>query len=154
MVHVCHRVIVDVSLEHAFEYVADYRNLADWMFGIQKVRLVAGTANEPGSRYDMAVRLGTTIQSTIEVTKREPNALFATESRAGFVSRSTWNFRQISDDTTEIEFNVEYELPGGLAGRMLGKVIEPFVSIALNHSEEALGTALGDRYRHTLGEGR
>lgn len=154
LVHVHHKGVVAAPLSFVFDYVADYRNLADWMFGIQKMALVSGTPNEPASRYDAAIKLGATIKTTFEVTEKQQNSLFATESRAGFSNQSKWVFRAIDEETTEIEMGVDYQLPGGLAGRALGKVIEPFVSIAVSHSDEKLRGIIEGRYRDEVRSAR
>ncbi|MUM19750.1 SRPBCC family protein [Mycobacterium sp. CBMA271] len=150
MVHVHHNGVVDAPLAYVFDYVADYQNLAEWMFGIQKVKLVSGDANEAGSRYDVAIKIGATIKSTLEVTEKNVNSLFATESRAGFSNQSSWRFREISEGSTEITIDVEYQLPGGLAGRVMGKAIEPFVSVAVSHSDDKLRSILQRRYQESI----
>lgn len=150
MVHVHHKGVVEAPLAYVFDYVADYRHLAEWMFGIQKVKLISGAENEPGSQYEVAIKLGATIRTTLEVTAKETNRVFATESRAGFVNQSTWTFREIDANTTEIEIGIDYELPGGLAGRAVGKAIEPFVSVAVTRSDDKLREILQRRYQESI----
>ncbi|GKT32047.1 D-inositol 3-phosphate glycosyltransferase, partial [Aduncisulcus paluster] len=59
-------------------------------------------------------------------------------------------FRPTSDDETELEINIDYRLPGGLAGRALGKVISPFISLAITHSDEKLRKILEEGYRQEI----
>jgi hypothetical protein len=40
-----------------------------------------------------------------------------------------------------------YELPGGLAGRTLGRAFEPIVGLSVRHSDEALRRAIESRYQ-------
>lgn len=147
MAHVHHTSVAQAPLALVFDYVADYRNMSEWMFGIQKAKLIGGTANEVGSRYDVAMKLGATLRSTLEVTAKEANRLFVTESRAGVANRSTWHFEAVDDDSTRVTIDVDYELPGGLAGRALAKVVEPFIGIAVSQSDEKLSDILRRRYQ-------
>ncbi|MGW4247684.1 SRPBCC family protein [Nocardia sp. NPDC004722] len=146
MVHVHHTGIAATPLDFAFDYVSDFRNFPEWMFGIEYLRPVGEIAQGNGAVFEGAMKLGVTLHSTIEITEWKPNCLLRTESRSGFVNRSSWRFLGIDERTTELAVDIEYELPGGLAGKALGRVIEPFVVVALRHSDHTLRTALESRF--------
>lgn len=44
---------------------------------------------------------------------------------------------------------VEYRVPGGLAGKVLGKTIEPFVKLSVKHTTHNLTTKIAE-YQRTL----
>jgi hypothetical protein len=48
---------------------------------------------------------------------------------------------------TKIGVTFSYELPGGLAGRVLGKALEPIVALSVRHSDEALRRAIEARFQ-------
>jgi uncharacterized membrane protein len=49
-----------------------------------------------------------------------------------------WKFTADGPNRTKVEVRFSYELPGGLAGRAMGKAFEPIVSMSVRHSDEAL----------------
>lgn len=142
MVDVHHTADVEVPIEFAFDYVADLRNLGEWMYGIQRVIVVGEIDRGLGAAIDGTIRVGATLRSRIEVTGFDPYASITTESRKGFVNRATWRFTALAPTATRMAVDVAYELSGGLAGKALGKAIEPFVSIAIQRSDAQLRTRL------------
>ncbi|MBA0046028.1 SRPBCC family protein [Mycobacterium sp. NPDC050853] len=150
MTHIHHRSTAKVPMAYAFDYISDAHHLADWMFGIEHVRFVNEVERGPGARYDVAINLGATLRSTIEVVGWEPDTLFTTESRSGIDNQIECRFQPVSADETELEINIDYRLPGGLAGRALGKVISPFISLAITHSDEKLRKILEEGYRREV----
>ena len=58
-----------------------------------------------------------------------------------------WRFTSTGPTTSKIEVRFSYEVPGGLAGRALGKALEPIVSLSVRHSDEALRKQIEQRYR-------
>lgn len=84
------------------------------------------------------MKLGATLTSTVEVTRFEPDALIEMRSVTGFVNNSLWRFSAEEAERTRISVDFHYDLPGGLAGRALGKVIEPFVTVAVRQTEQTL----------------
>lgn len=148
MARIQNHSVVAVPAEFAFGYTADFRNAATWMFGITRLEVVGDIELGLGAVYEGSIKLGPkTLHSTTEVTVFEPGHAVGTESTAGFVNRSTWRFQALGDNRTEILADLEYELPGGLAGRALGRVIEPFVHVAVKHSDEALSRQLVRQYQ-------
>lgn len=130
---------IAVPLGFAFDYVADFRNGSDWVFGMSGVEVVGERQHGLGTVYAGAIKLGpSTLRADSEIVRWEPPQVVAFESVRGFVNRSTWAFNAIDPETTALAADIEYELPGGPAGRLLGKALEPFVSISLRQSDRAL----------------
>lgn len=148
MVHIHSRQVVGVPVDLAFEYTADFRNAATWVFGVTQLEVVGDRQAGLGTVYRGSIKLGPTVLSSeVEIVGWETNARLITKSIAGFVNSCTWQFRGMGDHETELVVDVDYELPGGIAGRALGRIIEPFVSIAVHQSEKALVRILNERYK-------
>lgn len=54
-------------------------------------------------------------------------------------------------DACTVDAIVEYRVPGGLAGKLLGKTIEPFVKLAVGHTAHNLTTRIAE-YRRARGD--
>ncbi|WP_305093060.1 SRPBCC family protein [Prescottella sp. R16] len=139
MIHVRHKAVAVVPVELAFAHIDDYRNVPDWMFGITRFDPIGTQVQGLGARYDAAMQIGPkTMKSTVEITEWEQDRLITLSSVEGFGNKSSWMFAPVGDDHTELSVDFGYELPGGMAGRMLGKLIEPFVVTAIRQTEANL----------------
>jgi uncharacterized membrane protein len=125
-------------LEVAFAYTADYRNVPDWLYGISKFEPVGEKDYGLGAVFDGSMNLGATLNSRIEVNDFEENRLIAFDSIKGFKNSARWTFSALDANRSAVVADVSYELPGGIAGKALGKVIAPFVKIAVKHSSATL----------------
>lgn len=130
----------NAPLKTAFEYVADYRNIPDWMFGVHSFEPVGAKDYGLGSVFDVTVHLGARIHTRIEAVEWEENRLIGMDSVKGFKVRSRWYFTADGDDRTEVTAKISYEPPFGPAGKALGKVMEPFVKQAVKHASHHLVT--------------
>lgn len=141
MVDIHHASTAKAPVGVVFAYVDDHRTVPDWMFGLSRLEPVGEKDHGLGAVFDGSMKLGPkTLHSTVEVTEWEQDKVIGMKSVKGFVNWSTWRFNPVDDESTELAVDFTYELPGGMAGRALGKVIEPFVSIAIKHTEQTLRT--------------
>ncbi len=122
----------------AFAYVADYRNVGEWLFGISKFEPVGEQSYGLGSVFDASVHLGVHIHTRIAVDDFVEHELISFDSVKGFKVKSLWRFTAESPETTLITADISYTLPFGPAGKAMGKIMEPFVKTAVTHSSEAL----------------
>ncbi len=129
--------VCEAPVETAFAYVADYRNVPNWLFGIKQFTPVGDRDYGLGSVFDGEMHVGATLTSRIEVNEFEEGRLIGFDSVEGFDVSSRWTFRDAGGHA-EITADVEYDVPGGLAGKALGRLIAPFVQIAVNKSAEHL----------------
>lgn len=147
MVDIHHTAIAEVPVDVGFGYVDDYRNVPKWMFGCNKFEPVGELDHGLGAVFDTAMQLGpTTLRSTVKIIEWELDKTIVLDSIKGFVNRSSWRFAALDGDRSELTVDFHYELPGGLAGKALGKIIEPFVSIAIKHTEQTLRTNIERRH--------
>ena len=139
MTTIHHTASASVPLSTAFAHVADYRTVPQWFFGIGKFVPQGEKDYGLGATYDSAVKIGPKeIGSVVRVTGFEEDRLITLTSIAGFKTTSRWTFSAAGDNGTELAVEFTYELPGGLAGKALGMIIEPFAVQAVKASEAAL----------------
>lgn len=125
-------------VETAFAYTADYRKVPEWLYGITKFEPVGEKDYGLDATFDGWMNLGVTLKSVVEIDQFEESRLIGMNSVKGFRNWSRWNFSAVDANTSKVRADVFYELPGGIAGKALGKAIEPFVKVAVKHSSEAL----------------
>jgi uncharacterized membrane protein len=148
MVDIHHEGSCAAPVDVAFAYLDDYRNATKWMFGLARFEPVGDKDRGVGAVFEGTFHVRPVkLASTIEVTEWEQNTTIAFESIKGFRIWSTWTFRESGPAHTTIDVVFSYELPGGLAGRALGKALEPIVAVSVRHSDEALRREIESRYR-------
>lgn len=139
MVDIHHEGSCNAPLEVAFAYIDDYRLVPTWMFGISRVVPTGDLVHGVGAEFDATFAVKPiTLHSTVRVTRWVENEMIEFESVKGFRNRSTWRFAASDPTTTVIEVLFSYELPGGLAGRALGKALEPIIALSIKHTDENL----------------
>lgn len=147
MVDIHHEGTCAAPVDVAFAYLDDYRNATDWMFGLAKFEPAGEQERGLGAVFDGTFQVKPVkLSSTIEVTEWEQNTVIAFESIKGFRNWSTWRFFDEGPHRTRIKVTFSYELPGGLAGRALGKALEPIVAVSVRRSDEALRREIESRH--------
>lgn len=138
MVDVHAEAVCAAPREQAFGYIADYRNVGTWLYGVKKFVPVGDLDYGLDSVFDAALTVGAPIKTRVQVVEFAEGERFAFHSIKGFVCSSTWTFTAVDASHTQVAAEISYTLPGGIAGKALGKAIEPFVGIAVKHSVAAL----------------
>jgi uncharacterized membrane protein len=155
MVDIRHEGSCAAPLNVAFSYVDDYRNATRWMFGLAAFSPEGDKDHGLGAVFNGTFQVKPVkLHSTVKCTDWEQDELIAFESIKGFKNSSVWRFTATGPTTTKIEVRFSYELPGGLAGRALGKALEPIISISVRHSDEALRTQIEQRYKDSTRDSR
>ncbi|WP_227997859.1 SRPBCC family protein [Nocardia australiensis] len=133
------------SAKTAFAYVNDYRNLPRFISEVNDFTPVSDQIEGIGATFDATIKLGpATLHSTIRVVRWEEGAAIAVKSIKGFEVESTFLFKPKDANLSTVDAIVDYRVPGGLAGRVLGKTIEPFVKIAVKHSTHNLTNQIAE----------
>lgn len=147
MVNIHHTSEANAPVSVVFGYIDDYRTVPEWMFGISEFEPKGAQDQGLGAVFDGSINLGPkTLNSTVEVTEWERDKVIALKSIKGFPNTSTWHFAALDATRTRLTVDFTYDLPGGLAGKALGRIIEPFVSIAIRHTEQTLRNKVEERY--------
>ncbi|WP_420750183.1 SRPBCC family protein [Rhodococcus sp. O3] len=143
MIHVQHSAVAAVPLDIAFAYVDDHRTVPEWMFGVSRFEPVGAQVSGLGAVFDAAMQIGPkSLDTRLEIVEWERDRIIVLESVAGFRTSSSWTFTDLGG-SSRLDVDFGYELPGGLAGRALGMLIEPVVGTAVRQTEQALRTRLG-----------
>lgn len=147
MVDIHHTGRCNAPLEVAFAYVDDYRTATDWMFGLAKFAPAGEKDHGLGAVFDGTFSVKPVkLSSTIEVTEWEQDKVIAFKSIKGFPNQSRWEFSADGPERSKVVVVFSYQLPGGLAGRALGKALEPIVALSVRHSDAALRKNIEQRY--------
>lgn len=138
-----HEVTTASPRAQVFAYVDDYRNVPEWMFGVTEFTAVTEQTSGLGATYEACMKIGPkNLKSTLRVTEWVENEVLVLTSIAGFDVQTGWRFADGDDGATVVDVNFDYTLPGGLAGRALGAIIEPVVGQAVRQTEAALRSAV------------
>lgn len=151
MVHIHTESIVAAPRQFVFDYMGDFRNAADWLFGITKLEAIGEITSGLGTVYDGSMKFGPkTLHSVVKVARWEPPAVFEHEHVSGFCVDSTWRVNAVESAKSQVVVDIDYELPGGFAGRALGRVVGPFLALAVERSRDTLRNRLEKEYQATV----
>ena len=78
-----------------------------------------------------------TLSSVVDITTWTENRAIGWKSIEGFKQTGKWTFKS-SPGGTEATFDMEFELPGGIAGRMMSRAAEPIVRSNIEASVRSL----------------
>lgn len=139
MVEVHTTGVVERSAAEVFGYVADYRRMTEWVFGITSVEPVGDSDYGLGAVYKGAVDLGPkTLSSTAKISGWQPDRLIGLDSQAGFDFTATLRLEPEGIDRTVLDFELRYAHSGGAAARAFGKTIEPLLTLAARLTTDKL----------------
>ncbi|MGX7732013.1 SRPBCC family protein [Rhodococcus sp. 2H158] len=144
MIHIRHSAVAEVPPEVAFAYLDDHRTVPEWMYGVNRFVPVGPQVNGLGAVFDATMQIGPKgLESRLAIVDWELDRRIVLDSIAGFRTASSWELADLGDGRIRLDVDFGYQLPGGLAGRALGKLIEPVVGTAIRQTEQALRSNLG-----------
>lgn len=123
-----------------FDYVADYTNAHDWLYGIKEFVPLTEVTRGVGARFDAIAHVGVSIKTTVECDEFVEGEVFSTRSVKGFQLDTGWRFTDLESGGTKVVGEFTYELAGGLAGRAAARLIEPAIKVAASHTAKSLAT--------------
>ncbi|MDF0532326.1 SRPBCC family protein [Tsukamurella sp. 8F] len=139
MTTISHSATAEVPVDVGFAYVADYRTVPRWFFGVTRFDPQGGLDYGLGAIYDAELRIGPkAFTSVVQITEFEQDRLITLRSIAGFRTSSRWEFTPHADGRSRLFVEFTYDLPGGIAGRTLAKIVEPFAVQAVRNTEATL----------------
>lgn len=120
LVHVQTRVNVRQPRETVYRYWRDLENLPAFMRHIRSIRV-----NGNRSHWVARAPLGLRLRWDSQVTQDSPNERLTWRSVVGSQvdSRGEVRFRPIVNDTTEVDVDLYYRLPGGATSRALARLL-------------------------------
>jgi hypothetical protein len=130
---------IPCAIEDAFEYVADWTNLKNFMPMFMDVKPVSLVQYGPGTSLETVLVLGKVeVMTTLDLTEFLKNKRILYKATRGIKSKISWDFASIGDKTL-ISFVFEYEIPPGLVNRDVEKeAIEKELSALALQSMELL----------------
>jgi uncharacterized membrane protein len=138
MGHITCTLKVAAPVTAVFAYVDDHRNTTKYMKDLTKWAPVGSKTHGKGAKFQVAMKAGPmTLSSIVDITTWSENHAIGWTSLEGFKQTGKWSFKK-DGDGTEATFDMEYELPGGIAGRMLSRAAEPIVRGNIEQSVRTL----------------
>lgn len=105
-------------IENAFEYIADWKNLKDFMPMFLELKPVSLVEYGPGLSLETMIALGKVeISTTFDVVEFLKNRKIVFKSARGVKSKMTWELKQVDRDKILVTFTFEFEIPPGLVTR-------------------------------------
>jgi uncharacterized membrane protein len=127
MSHITTSEEIAAPVEAVFAFVDDHRNTTRYMKDLTKWAPVGSKSHGKGAKFEVAMKAGPmTLSSVVDITTWTENRAIGWKSTEGFKQTGKWSFTA-SDSGTEATFDMDFELPGGIAGRMLSRAAEPIV---------------------------
>jgi hypothetical protein len=108
---------VACTIEEAFEYVAEWSNLRNFMPMFVDIRPVSMVAYGPGTSLETVMVISKTeIVSTLDLVEFVKNKRILFKATRGIRSKLSWDFLQLPDKVL-VTYAFEYEIPDGLVRR-------------------------------------
>jgi uncharacterized membrane protein len=138
MGHITCSAGIAAPVEAVFAYVDDHRNTTKYMKDLTKWTPVGSKTHGKGAKFQVAMKAGPmTLSSVVDITTWTENRTIGWTSLEGFKQKGRWTFKK-DGEGTDATFDMDYELPGGIAGRMLSRAAEPIVRGNIEQSVKAL----------------
>jgi ribosome-associated toxin RatA of RatAB toxin-antitoxin module len=111
------RASVTCRIDDAFEYVADWNNIKNFMPMLLNVEATSLVRYGPGSSFDVTIVLGRLeMKTSLDVTEFAKNRKITLKATKGVRMRVTWEFKDIGNKVL-ITLDFDYDLPNGLTFR-------------------------------------
>jgi uncharacterized membrane protein len=131
---------VAAPVEAVFAYVDDHRNTTKYMKDLTKWEPAGSITHGKGATFAVAMKAGPlTLSSVVDITIWTDNRAIGWTSREGFKQTGKWSFAPAGEGS-EVTFDMDYELPGGIAGRVLSRAADPIVRGNIQQSVRTLRT--------------
>lgn len=140
--HVSASTTIAAPISDVFAYVDKWENALKFTEGLTKWEPAGEITHGLNSSFAAALKLGPTNQeSVLLITKWEEDMIIAWEPQSGFQQSGAYEFEPAGAGT-KVTFTLDITLPGGIAGRLLGKTVEPVAKITVSKSLSNLKSIL------------
>ncbi len=143
MARITDSIIIDATPEKVFKYVARVDKWANWFSGLGDIKSVEGDG-APGTVIHQSYSLaGKDVNVVTTIKENGPKAgggyLMRNERGGGVPGWQTLNFDPEDDGKTRVTSELEYEMPGGIFGRVASQLgIKQSLERSLHRSLENL----------------
>ncbi len=140
MTHVRMTAHFEAPIEKVFELATDYQRYPEWNVSYSTVDQVSGPYDKVGTKFHTTMKLlGRRLEGWGEIAEVEKPKLLkitGTSPQAGSLT-ALYRFTPVSIAGTNVEMEIDYELPAGFLGQITDKLfIEKSVERDLSHSIE------------------
>jgi uncharacterized membrane protein len=150
MGHITSSQGISASIDAVFAYVDDYRNTTKYMKDLTKWAPAGSVTHGKGASFQVAMKAGPiTLGSVVDITTWTENSTIGWSSTDGFKQRGQWSFKA-DGERTKATFDLDYELPGGIAGRLLSRAADPIVRGNIEQSVRNLKTQVERAVREPI----
>lgn len=122
----------------AFEYVADYRCIGDWVVAVESFTPVTEHDRGEGAEFEVTARIGVRVHARMRAVEWVDGEVIGMRAVHGFDIGSCFRFQAAGEDLTTVVAEVSYSLPGGPAGRAMGAAVRPVINRTVDHAHRAL----------------
>jgi uncharacterized membrane protein len=114
-------ITINAPVEKVFAYIADPRNLPDWLASMMEVRDVTGSG--VGQHYRWTYKMaGVPLQGESTVTEQVHNERRVMQSKGGVTSTWIFNFEP-DNGGTKMKLDIEYTIPVPVLGKLAEKLV-------------------------------
>jgi ribosome-associated toxin RatA of RatAB toxin-antitoxin module len=126
-----------------FDWVADYRHVAEVLEGVSRWEPLQGEARGRGARFDVAMSaLGLPLESVLVLDQWEEPRRIGWRSESGLIEQSgRWEFEP-SGDGTRVSLSIGYVPPFGVVGRLVAGEVDALVRARLQRALEKMKRVL------------
>lgn len=119
---------VDATPQEAYDYVEEHTNTVKYVHGLTSWTPVGDQVHGVGSTFRAAMKVGpSTLEGTLRIIEATAPERLAWAPTDGFQQSGAWTFTPAAGGGTDATFEVDVTLPGGVAGRVVGKTLEPAI---------------------------
>jgi uncharacterized membrane protein len=138
-----HRFSAQITIarppEAVFEWVADYRHVAEVLEGVQRWEPLQRETRGRGSRFDVSMSaLGLPLENVLVLDRWEEPSCIGWRSESGLLRQSgRWDFRP-RGEATEVSLSIGYVPPLGVVGQLVAGEVDILVRGRLQHALEEM----------------
>ena len=141
---------IGAPVEDVFAYVDDHTNTIKYMKNLTKWAPAGSKTHGKGAKFQVAMKAGPlTLASIVDITTWTDGRAIGWTSIEGFKQKGKWTFTSVGAGT-EATFEMDFELPGGFAGRLLARAAEPVVHSNIAQSVKNLKSHMEDSVTTTV----
>jgi ribosome-associated toxin RatA of RatAB toxin-antitoxin module len=137
------RTVIARDVGDVFAWVADYRNAARVLDGVDRWEPLDGATEGVGARFDVSMRaLGLPLENVLVLDRwQEPRAIGWRSVSGPIGQRGGWRFEP-RPGGTEVTLSIAYDPPGGAVGGLLAARVDGVVRGRLEGALRRMKTAL------------
>lgn len=132
---------LELPAEAVFDYAVDYRRMPEWVFGLRTITPIGELSDGVGAEFRGTGKIGPiAMTGTSRITEWEPcrRITEALVINNGIVALAAVATTPMGSAVTRVDITADYKFPGGLAGKVLQRAIEPLLGSGIRHTERAL----------------